>query len=105
MNKYQLSAGILLYITQSTLSTYVLGPDDFSDENFFYAFVGSLALNYYIVAFLFGWRMPTITLTLARGAHDLQRFLLFVFFCFLWVSIYHSKAGDIAIGGCDAELP
>lgn len=88
MSRCRLAIEVILYIAQSVFSTYLLGPDIFSDGNLFYAFAGSLALNYYVVAFLFGWRMPTITLTLIKGVHDFQRFLLFVFFCFLWGSIF-----------------
>lgn len=92
MNKYIFSAGLLVWMALSFVCTYLLlGPDIFRNTNFFYAFFVTLALNYYILAFLFGWRMPTITLTLIKGTHDIQRLLLFVFFCFLWVSAFLSN--------------
>ena len=95
MSKYRLFAGVVVYAAQSVLCTYfILRPDVFNDGAFFYVFFVSLTLSYYIFAFLLGWGMPTITLTLVKGTHDVQRFFLFLFFCFLWGSALFSRIGS-----------
>lgn len=81
--------GVVVYMMQCTGCTYLfLGGEVFSAGDFVGAFFASMVLNYYITAFLFGWRMPTITLTLVRGTHDPQRIFVFLFFCFLWSTVF-----------------
>ena len=89
MNNAKFSVKALVYLTQCVICTYIfLGKGFISNPNFAGAFFASIVLNYYIFSFLYGWKMPTILLTLVKGKHDIHRLLLFLFFCFLWGLVF-----------------
>ncbi|MBD3896815.1 hypothetical protein IEI94_13220 [Halomonas sp. ML-15] len=50
-------------------------------------FLFGLVFSYYIVAYLFGWLMPTITFiaSLVKGKNDILRAVMFIIFICFWL--------------------